>query len=58
MEEAGKIFGEEIQQMPPLRQVGRLSAQVRAMPHMFQGIGFEGRDPRHNKSKLVKIQKE
>jgi hypothetical protein len=44
--------------MPPLRQIGRLSAQVRAMPHMFQGIGFEGRNPRHNKSKLVKIQKE
>jgi hypothetical protein len=46
LEKNAQILDAQVQQVPYLRQVGRVSAPVLPVPHLFQGAGMERYDPR------------
>jgi hypothetical protein len=44
----------QAQPVPTVRAAARVSAQIRRLPPVFQGIGAEGRDSRRREVELVK----
>jgi len=55
LEKDAEVLDAQIQPMPHLRQVGRVSAPVLPVPYLLQGACVERHDTGRQEGQLVKI---